>query len=47
MGVDGIIRKKRIGWANWVRAWTAEENRHGDLLKQIPLPVWKSEYERS
>lgn len=21
-------------WAIWTRAWTAEENRHGDLLKQ-------------
>jgi acyl-[acyl-carrier-protein] desaturase len=33
MGVDGSIRKKE-GWANWVRAWTAEENRHGDLLNK-------------
>lgn len=22
------------GWARWSRAWTAEENRHGDLLNK-------------
>ncbi|MFN3019957.1 acyl-ACP desaturase [Chryseobacterium sp. TY3] len=32
MGIDGINQEERVGWAEWVRAWTAEENRHGDLL---------------
>lgn len=31
MSVDGINQEER-GWSTWVRAWTAEENRHGDLL---------------
>jgi acyl-[acyl-carrier-protein] desaturase len=22
------------GWAQWVRQWTSEENRHGDLLNK-------------
>ena len=35
MGVDGVDQEQNeIGWANWVRAWTAEENRHGDLLNK-------------
>lgn len=34
MGVDGVDQEEKIGWANWVRAWTAEENRHGDLLNK-------------
>lgn len=34
MDVDGIDQSERKGWANWVRAWTAEENRHGDLLNR-------------
>lgn len=35
MGVDGVDQEqKEFGWANWVRAWTAEENRHGDLLSK-------------
>jgi acyl-[acyl-carrier-protein] desaturase len=34
MGVDGINQEEKVGWANWVRAWTAEENRHGDLLNK-------------
>ncbi len=21
-------------WANWTRAWTAEENRHGDVMNK-------------
>ncbi|MGX9985755.1 acyl-ACP desaturase [Chryseobacterium sp. POL2] len=32
MGIDGINQEERVGWSQWVRAWTAEENRHGDLL---------------
>jgi acyl-[acyl-carrier-protein] desaturase len=25
---------ERNGWAQWVRQWTSEENRHGDLLNK-------------
>ncbi|MBW8362208.1 MAG: acyl-ACP desaturase [Kaistella sp.] len=34
MGIDGVDQEDRdgLGWANWVRNWTAEENRHGALL---------------
>ncbi|TDB65152.1 acyl-ACP desaturase [Arundinibacter roseus] len=32
IGVDQVHDPK--GWAQWVRAWTAEENRHGDLLNK-------------
>jgi acyl-[acyl-carrier-protein] desaturase len=32
--VDGIDNVERNGWANWTRQWTAEENRHGDLLNK-------------
>jgi len=34
MGLKGVDHEKRKGWTQWVRAWTAEENRHGDLLNQ-------------
>ncbi len=35
MGMDGTNQEDRNnGWAKWVRAWTAEENRHGDLLNK-------------
>ena len=34
MSVDGIDINSRTGWAQWVRSWTAEENRHGDLLNK-------------
>ena len=34
MSVDGIDMNSRTGWAQWVRSWTAEENRHGDLLNK-------------
>lgn len=34
MGIDGIDQENRDGWSNWVRQWTAEENRHGDLLNK-------------
>ncbi|XP_020582598.1 stearoyl-[acyl-carrier-protein] 9-desaturase 5, chloroplastic-like [Phalaenopsis equestris] len=36
-GLDGVGDETGAGlspWAVWNRAWTAEENRHGDLLKQ-------------
>ena len=34
MGVDGVNQNNKKGWSEWVRAWTAEENRHGDLLNR-------------
>lgn len=32
VGIDQV--NEPFGWAKWVRAWTAEENRHGDLLNK-------------
>lgn len=34
MDVEGIDQHKKNGWSKWVRSWTAEENRHGDLLNK-------------
>ena len=36
MDVEGINQHsdKPNGWSKWVRAWTAEENRHGDVLSK-------------
>jgi acyl-[acyl-carrier-protein] desaturase len=34
MDVDGIDQQDASGWSKWVRGWTAEENRHGDLLNK-------------
>ena len=34
MDVEGISKNEPSGWAKWVRMWTAEENRHGDLLNK-------------
>ncbi|HTC00062.1 MAG TPA: acyl-ACP desaturase [Ferruginibacter sp.] len=34
MEVDGISGMEPQGWSKWVRMWTAEENRHGDLLNK-------------
>jgi acyl-[acyl-carrier-protein] desaturase len=34
MEVDGVDNQERNGWASWVRQWTSEENRHGDLLNK-------------
>jgi acyl-[acyl-carrier-protein] desaturase len=33
VGVDQINEPGQ-GWVQWVRSWTAEENRHGDLLNK-------------
>ena len=39
MSVQGVDQVNGNGWSKWVRAWTAEENRHGDLLnKYLYLP---------
>jgi len=34
MGIDGVDQENGNGWSKWVRSWTAEENRHGDLLNK-------------
>ncbi|WP_199538163.1 acyl-ACP desaturase [Emticicia sp. C21] len=33
VGIDQVDEPN--GWAKWVRGWTAEENRHGDLLNKF------------
>lgn len=35
-GMDGVSQERGKGnsWMQWVRGWTAEENRHGDLLNK-------------
>ena len=32
--VEGVSRDEQGGWMKWTRHWTAEENRHGDLLNK-------------
>lgn len=34
MEIDGVKNEERNGWSKWFRAWTAEENRHGDVLNK-------------
>ncbi len=38
MDVDGVNQQHNNGepngWSKWIRGWTAEENRHGDLLNK-------------
>ncbi|MCH8942807.1 MAG: acyl-ACP desaturase [Bacteroidetes bacterium] len=34
MDIEGIDQDNKNGWSKWVRTWTAEENRHGDLLNK-------------
>ncbi|WP_411029158.1 acyl-ACP desaturase [Spongiimicrobium sp. 3-5] len=33
-GIDQHGENKKNGWSRWVRAWSAEENRHGDVLNK-------------
>src|SRR6186997_3045603 len=35
MDVDGITKAEPQGWSKWIRMWSAEENRHGDLLNKF------------
>lgn len=34
MDVVGVDQVERNSWAKWVRHWTGEENRHGDVLNK-------------
>ncbi len=34
LDLDGVSQQPDNGWAKWVRAWTSEENRHGDVLNK-------------
>jgi acyl-[acyl-carrier-protein] desaturase len=34
MDMEGVTKDNRNGWSKWIRYWTAEENRHGDLLNK-------------
>ncbi|MFV8368722.1 acyl-ACP desaturase [Flavobacterium sp. LB2R40] len=34
MDVEGIDNVERNGWSRWIRQWTGEENRHGDMLNK-------------
>jgi acyl-[acyl-carrier-protein] desaturase len=34
MEVEGLDNLERNGWSSWIRQWTGEENRHGDMLNK-------------
>jgi acyl-[acyl-carrier-protein] desaturase len=34
MDMEGVSQKPDNGWSKWLRQWTGEENRHGDLLNK-------------
>ncbi len=34
MDVEGVDQVEQNGWSKWVKHWTAEENRHGDVLNK-------------
>lgn len=33
--LDGVYKNVQGGWMKWIRSWTAEENRHGDILNRF------------
>jgi acyl-[acyl-carrier-protein] desaturase len=35
MDMEGVNQGDANGWSRWIRGWTAEENRHGDLLNKF------------
>ncbi len=35
MDMDGVDQENPNSWSRWIRSWTAEENRHGDLLNKF------------
>lgn len=32
--VEGVDSEAKNGWSRWVKSWTGEENRHGDVLNK-------------
>lgn len=32
--VEGVNEEAKNGWSKWVKSWTGEENRHGDVLNK-------------
>lgn len=34
LDLEGVSQQPDNNWAKWIRAWTAEENRHGDVLNK-------------
>ncbi|CAM4068407.1 acyl-ACP desaturase [Flavobacterium branchiophilum] len=34
MEVEGVKNLERNGWSKWIRQWSGEENRHGDVLNK-------------
>jgi acyl-[acyl-carrier-protein] desaturase len=35
VGMEGVNEQKSEGWMKWIRGWTSEENRHGDVLNKF------------
>lgn len=35
MEIEGVDSEENNGWAKWFRWWSAEENRHGDVLNKF------------